>query len=1030
MDSKRRSFLRKRLRRWLLPVAAASITTLFALPSNAADIFVTSSADSGAGSLRQAMLSASSGDRILFAPSLSGGNSILLANPLPVIRQDITIDASNNSEAEVHGLKLFRPFFVESGNVEIKGLTITQGYADGGDGGDTEGFAGDAGTGGGGGGLGAGGAIFVDSAATVTLTDVTIEESTAEGGDGGQYDSSVTLGGGGGGGGLGGDGGVGAGDNTLEGGGGGGGGVGGDGGDSIFFGGGGGGGEDGQGGVGDGPPTTRDGLGTDSGGGGSFSTNGGTGTGLAGTGGDGVVDGAGGGGGGGVGGLDGDDGTSGNGGDGGDGGYGGGGGGSAANSSSGSAGDGGTFGGGGGAGEGAAQAGDGGFGGGGGGGNDTAVGGDGGFGGGGGAGVLEGFGGSYGGDADATGGGGGAALGGAIFVNQGGTLILNNTSISESELIAGEGAGTAGDGSAKGESIFLNGSDLTLQADSGETHTISQTISDSFLETGISSNVTKAGAGTVILNGDQDYNGLTTVNDGTLLINGSILGDVLVSSGTLGGDLTTSGSIFSADRLAAGNSIGTMTTGGDLFSFGTLEVEIAAGGNTPGVHNEFYDVGGTANLTGGNIEVSGLAGEYVDGTQYTFLTAGSGIVGTPTISDTLFFFDATLDSTSSPGSLIVQINANGNSLQAVSATALQQAIAQHLEYVNPSPTTDFLDVLNALIGSGPANTRQGLNEISGQIYPTMVTAQLQQTSYNLSMLRSQLAVLPPCGNSDTLLGWVRGFSLSGDTDTDSYGASGFDMSTSGTEIAFRNCVAENATIGGFVNLATSDVRLNDVNQFAKIDTTMFGATLQVSGPKLYSLLIGGVGIQDYEVTRQFTFIDPGRQTRSDFGGNQAFAYIEQGMQLRTAAGLIQPFVALQGIYHNQERFLEDGPNSFSLDLRGNSISTESLRGLLGISFRGPVGSAPVMMNIQAAWMHEYLDAAQEFSSHSYWQELFNDQTTQVQILGNDVGRDFAILGAGINWQATKRLGLIADYQHQISSAQRFHVGSGGVQVIW
>lgn len=1045
MLAPRRTRLRQRLRRYILACSVFSAACL--LPqllngANAADWFVTSSADSGVGTLRQAMLDAGSGDRILISPSLSGGDTIYLLSELPTINQDLTIDSSDNASAEIHGLELFRVFFVESGNVEIKGLTITQGKATGGNGaGLDDGLGSTQGTGGGGGGLGAGGALFVDNGATVTLSQVTIQESAAEGGNGGTFDPTSALGGGGGGGGLGGDGGLGGGgiDGGVDskGGGGGGGGLVGDGGSSIFYGGGGGGGLEGEGGVGDGPPVLRDGLGTNSGGGGSFSTDGGTGTGSAGAGGDGVVDGAGGGGGGGDGGQDGTDGTSLDGGDGGDGGFGGGGGGTGADSLGGFAGNGGEFGGGGGAGEGAFAAGDGGFGGGGGGASGTAgaFGGLGGFGGGGGAasGANAGLGGEYGGDGGNTGGGGGGALGGAIFVHQGGNLILNDTSISNSTLTAGAGAGDGTTGSVEGESIFLNDNDLAVNVTADTSMTISQSISDSSTFGGSPSELHKNGAGTLTLSGDNTYAGETRVDDGLLAINGSVAGDVQVlGTGELGGDGIIGGGVLSTGRLAAGNSIGTMTTIGNLVASGSIEVEVAAGGNTPGVHNDLYDVGGQADLSGATVEVVGTAGNFVDGTQYTFLTTGSGIIGAlPGITDNLYFFDATLDSVSAPGSLIAQLDSNGLSLVAAAQTQNQQAMAEYLEYVNAAPTSDFLDVMDALFAAGPSHTRQGLAEIGGQIYPTMAIVQLQQTSHSISMLRGQLAAEIPCHSQDALIGWVRGYAMGGDASGNVHsGASGFDFDVTGTEIAFQNCVADNAAIGCFVNLASSDIELSDVNQNAQIDTRLFGGSLQLFGSTFYGLAVAGVGLQDYEVQRGFTFTDPDRSTRTDFDGTQAFVYLEQGMRIETERGLLQPFVGLQGIHLHHERFLEEGDDSFSLDLRGGLLNTDSFRSVLGFGFESPLNARSLSMQLQAAWMHEFLDTHQDFSSHSYWQELFFDETTKVETKGNDLGRDWAVLGVGLKLQLRPRIGLLANYQNQINDVQSFHTGSGGVQIQW
>lgn len=97
-----------------------------ATPALAATIIVTNTNDSGAGSLRQALIDANSGDTITF--SVSG--TILLASPLPTLTKGgITIDAGTAHNIVIdgsaltgsnvgHGLK------ITSANNTIKGLVI------------------------------------------------------------------------------------------------------------------------------------------------------------------------------------------------------------------------------------------------------------------------------------------------------------------------------------------------------------------------------------------------------------------------------------------------------------------------------------------------------------------------------------------------------------------------------------------------------------------------------------------------------------------------------------------------------------------------------------------------------------------------------------------------------------------------------------------------------------------------------------------------------------------------------------------
>ncbi len=80
--------------------------------------------------------------------------------------------------------------------------------------------------------------------------------------------------------------------------------------------------------------------------------------------------------------------------------------------------------------------------------------------------------------------------------------------------------------------------------------------------------LTKAGTGNFVLSGTSAYTGATTVNAGTLSVNGDISSSSVVtvnSGGTLGGTGTLPSTVInSGGTLAPGNSIGTINVSGDL----------------------------------------------------------------------------------------------------------------------------------------------------------------------------------------------------------------------------------------------------------------------------------------------------------------------------------------------------------------------------------------------------------------------------------------------------------------------------------
>ena len=642
------------------PVLLALAAVLCTAASAQAQIVVTDAGDAvdpATGvTLREAILlaNATPGSTITFDPALAGG-TITLAAPLPLIEQDVTIDASGAAPVTVDGDGANRAFFVRSGDVTLNNLTVQNTLAEGGD-------ATAGGAGGAGGGLGAGGALFVNEGADVTLVDVSFQGNAAAGGDGDDDTGAVGgSNGGGGGGGLGGDGGAGGGA------GGGGGGLQGDGGaggpDSIFAGGGGGGGfgdgtGDNSGLGGEGGAGTVIGVstptpGTDGepqnggGGGGGTGQPGGLGAGTAGNGGPN----AGGGGGGGEGGADApavSPGPR----PGGDGGFGGGGGGGGF---AGSGGNGGDFGGGGGSN--GRDAGDGGYGGGGGGGDFIGPGGDGGFGGGGGAGdsppgslFAPGTGGgedptsilaydgdpasgpTLGGDGGETGGGGGAGLGGAVFVRQGGSLTVINSARNTGEaagtVAGGAGAGDGEDGAALGGALYLDDTTATFAPQAGLEFTVADSVAgrrsdpDAF-------NVEMRGEGLLRLSGANTYTGRTLLDNGVVAIDDDMslglsrldfadspfaqnLGTAVFQGGTLRSEFdVTLNNDFNLLDLGPGDTGGTIDTAGNtlthngvVFGDGAL-TKVGAGtlvlGARPGQINRY---GGGTNLFGGTVSVA------------------------------------------------------------------------------------------------------------------------------------------------------------------------------------------------------------------------------------------------------------------------------------------------------------------------------------------------------------------------------------------------------------------------------------------
>nr|WP_240980547.1 autotransporter-associated beta strand repeat-containing protein [Ramlibacter agri] len=176
-------------------------------------------------------------------------------------------------------------------------------------------------------------------------------------------------------------------------------------------------------------------------------------------------------------------------------------------------------------------------------------------------------------------------MGGAIFVESGGSITLaGNLTLDGSSVTGGAGGAGAQGGSAFGSAIFLQGSaaSLTFSPGSNTTQAVRDVIADEAGSGGSAANsvgITKSGAGTLVLSGNNTYSGTTTISAGTLQVGeggttGSLGSGNVVDDGALvfkrSDDLTVANAISGSGSLTqAGTGTLTLTNGSNSYAGGT-----------------------------------------------------------------------------------------------------------------------------------------------------------------------------------------------------------------------------------------------------------------------------------------------------------------------------------------------------------------------------------------------------------------------------------------------------------------------------
>jgi autotransporter-associated beta strand protein len=596
-----------------------------------------------------------------------------------------------------------------------------------------------------------------------------------------------------------------------------------------------------------------------------------------------------------------------------------------------------------------------------------------------------------------------------------------------------------------------------------------------------SGNTNIDGTGTVYFTGDASaFTGTVTVEAGELAMATVFGGDVdvhinsrLYGTGTIDGNLTVNGILapgtggfgsggeFDPDAVGSSNDIGSIAVGGnvDFSANSEFEAEVTTGGNVPGTHNDLLAAGGVVSINGGAVDVQAEPGPYVAGTQYTFIT-GASVTGTfDSIVDDLAFFTAQLGYTSM--SVYFTLVADNTSHANVALTPNQYAVAVYFDDHSPGAAGDLLGVITAFQPLSNGQVRDALEQMGGEVYGTIQQVNIQNTSVVLHSLSEQLQPSSFAGgmsNNDLAADdvtrdlndaeivqvsyqpdgamqlnrragrrhntWAMGFGLGGDADSDG-NAADLSYGMGGGLVGVDAHVDRGHRLGAYGGYVATGLETVRPVASSEIKGGQFGTYYTGRNGHHYYTLISGLQVDDFESERVITAGGLNRTARGDYDGWQGFGYLERGAILYSSnRWSCQPFGALQYVHVRQNSFTETGAGVLNLSIDG--VDDDSFRSLLGmrIQVRTIGNRRHVTPEFRAVWVHEFMDTDLPVVAR------FATVGGAFTVEGLDMGRDWALVGTGLNWNLGNNWSAQANYDAQVNEHQTFHVGSGSVQKTW
>jgi autotransporter-associated beta strand protein len=636
-----------------------------------------------------------------------------------------------------------------------------------------------------------------------------------------------------------------------------------------------------------------------------------------------------------------------------------------------------------------------------------------------------------------------------LIANAGG--VVDMSSLTTTGMTAGsiEGAGT----------FFLGSKQLTVGLNNFSTE-VSGRILDGGLSGGTGGSLVKVGSGTLILSGANSYTGATTLNEGALIVNGSIAASsgLNVNAGTLLGGTGTlpTTRINAGGALSPGNSIGTIAVAGNLSfapgSFYLVEVSPTTSDRTV--------VNGTASLRGTVLSSFQIAGGFQK--SYTILSAAGGVSGA---------FDA-LATTGLPSFVTANLGYTPNlvTLNLTLRLALLPGLSGNQANVaagidsgfnagNPItggfatllalPSPSLPGALTQISGEAATGAQQGAFRISDQFLGLMLdpfvdgrsgiggadrpalgfAPEREALPDDIALAYAKVLKAPPMKEpsfEQRWTAWGGGFGGSSRVSGDPAVTGSHDLSASTAGYAggldyhlSRESVVGFALAGGGTNWGLAQALGGGKSD--AFQAGVYGATR--SGPAYVAAAFDFTN--HWMSTDRFAFA--GDHLIASFQAQSLGARVESGYRFGVPLGGVTPYAAIQAQSFRTPSYSESDTNGGGFGLAFNGRTATDTRSELGARFDRLLAFNPtavLALRARLAWAHDWVSdptLAAVFQTLPGGSFIVNGATP---------AKNSALASAGAELRLANGVTLLGKFDGEFASHSSTYAGTGTVRYRW